>query len=124
LVLFLTGTGELYTFVSETTLRRKMSFVDILRAETRPTPKPAKKRPARNRSRLVEATWRMTPRLNIQQETIKDQRRPILSAIKGENRAPKNVPAERMETTADDCEGVMSRWPLLLTYPVEKRFCQ
>jgi hypothetical protein len=96
----------------------------ILRAEIRPTPNPAKKRPARKRSRPVEATWRMTPKMKTKDEATSDRRRPMLSASKGDARAPKKVPAERMETTAEDWSGEMLGLPLVSVYPVEKSFCQ
>jgi hypothetical protein len=39
-------------------------------------------------------------------------------------RAPKNVPADRMETIAEDWLEVMLRCPVASLYPVEKRSCQ
>jgi hypothetical protein len=65
----------------------------LLRADTRPTPKPAKKRPATNRGRLVAAVCRMTPKMNTQHDAIKEKRRPIRSATGAAPSAPKNVPA-------------------------------
>jgi hypothetical protein len=66
----------------------------------RPTPKPAKKRPARNMGIAVAIVWRTTPRLKTQVEIIKAGRRPRKSARRGDARAPKKVPADRMETMA------------------------
>lgn len=86
----------------------------LLRAEINPTPKPAKNRPARNKGIAVEIVCRTTPRLNTQVEIIKAGRRPKKSASKGEARAPKKVPADRIDTMADSCEVVMSRSPLEL----------
>ena len=72
---------------------------DILKAEIRPTPYPAKKRPAMKSSCVVEAVWRMTPRLKTTPaEAIKPQRLPSKSPKGAAVRAPKKVPAERMET--------------------------
>lgn len=72
---------------------------DILRAEIRPTPYPAKKRPAMKSSCVVEAVCRTTPRLKTRPaEAIKPQRLPSKSPKGAAVRAPKKVPAERMET--------------------------
>lgn len=73
----------------------------------RPTPNPAKNRPARNRGRATAAVWRMTPKINTTVEAIRASRRPILSARKGDVRAPKKVPAERILTMAESWEGEM-----------------
>jgi hypothetical protein len=45
-------------------------------AEIRPTPRPAKKRPARNNGMLVATVCRTTPRLKTHVARIKPQRRP------------------------------------------------
>lgn len=55
-----------------------------------------------------------TPKLKTQVEIIKAGRRPKESDSRGEARAPKKVPAERMDTMADSWEVVMSRSPLAL----------
>jgi hypothetical protein len=39
-------------------------------------------------------------------------------------RAPKKVPAERIETIADDWLDVTFSWPVLSRYPVEKVVAQ
>lgn len=57
-------------------------------------------------------------------EAIRPSRRPTVSAKKGEDKEPKNVPADKIETIADDCEGDTSGSPLVLMYPVEKSLCQ
>ncbi len=49
----------------------------------------------------VAAVCSTTPKLKTQVEIIKPGRRPTESAKKGEARAPKKVPAERMDTMAD-----------------------
>ncbi len=97
---------------------------NILRADTNPTPRPAKKRPATNRGRWVAAVCKMTPKINTPQETIRDHLLPSLSAIGAAPRAPKNVPAERIETTSDCWEEVMFKCPVVSLYPVENWFCQ
>lgn len=90
-------------------------------AEMRPTPRPAKNLPATNIAWLPDATvCRMTPRLNtIRQLLMMPHRRPKLSATGAAKRAPKKVPAERIETMRDSCEAVMV--PL---FPVENESCQ
>lgn len=85
---------------------------DLLSAEMRPTPKPAKNRPARKRGMAVAMVWRTTPRLNTHVEMRRAGRRPRWSARKGEARAPKNVPAERMETMPDSSAVEISGRPL------------
>lgn len=76
---------------------------NLLKAEMRPTPKPAKKRPAMNIGRAVEAVCKITPKVKtIPEEISKAMRRPKKSARGAALSAPKNVPAERIETTAAD----------------------
>jgi len=96
----------------------------VLKADTRPTPKPAKKRPAVKRGMEVAAVCMITPALKTQQETMSDQRRPSRSAMTAAPRAPKKVPADRIETIWDDWLDVTSRSPWSFIYPVEKRFIQ
>jgi hypothetical protein len=50
----------------------------------------------------------MTPNENTMEETIRDQRRPIRSAIIAAPRAPKKVPAERIETISEVWEDVIA----------------
>lgn len=102
----------------------KIKLIYLLRAEIKPTPKPAKKRPARNMGIAVEMVWSTTPRLKTQVEIMRAGRRPKKSANRGEARAPKKVPAERMDTMDDSCEVVMSSSPLELRKPVLKRVFQ
>lgn len=80
----------------------------------RPTPRPAKKRPARKSGSATAAVWKMTPRVKTRVDMMSARRRPILSAKKGEARAPKKVPADRMETMADCWDGEMLRLPSAL----------
>jgi hypothetical protein len=73
--------------------------VNLLIAETRPTPSPAKKRPAMNKGWLVETVCKITPKLKT--NPIADMRpilRPRISAHGAARSAPKNVPADRMDT--------------------------
>lgn len=83
---------------------------NVLKAETKPTPNPAKNLPAMNNGKLVEAVCRMTPKLNTQHDTMRDQRLPSRSAIKAAPRAPKKVPAERIETMVEVWEAVTFLW--------------
>ena len=53
------------------------------------------------------------------QELMIPHRRPRLSANGAASRAPKNVPAERIETINDSCSAVM-----VALSPVEKASCQ
>ena len=73
----------------------------LLRADTRPTPKPAKKRPATNIGKCVAAVCKITPKMKTQQEAIKAKRRPIRSATGAAPSAPKKVPADKIDTTSD-----------------------
>lgn len=66
----------------------------------------------------------MTPKMKTNDETIKDNRLPSLSAIGAASRAPKNVPADRMETTCDVWEASMFKWPVESLKPVLNSFCQ
>lgn len=72
-------------------------------ADIKPTPSPAKNLPAMNSAWLpVVIVCRITPRLKtIAQELMIPHRRPRLSANGAANRAPKKVPAERIETMRD-----------------------
>lgn len=84
----------------------------VLSAEIKPTPKPAKKRPATNNGMAVEAVWRMTPKQNTRTVIIKAIRRPIKSPRGAANKAPKKVPADRMDTIREDWADVMSGRPV------------
>ena len=53
------------------------------------------------------------------QELMIPHRRPRLSASGAASRAPKKVPAERIETMRDSCGAVTA-----VLSPVEKAFCQ
>lgn len=82
-----------------------------LKAEMRPTPKPAKNRPATNNGMAVAAVWRMTPNVKTPVDAIKPHRRPTISPIGAALRAPKKVPAERMDTIVDFwVEVMLGRW--------------
>jgi len=89
-------------------------------AEIKPTPKPAKNRPATNRGIAVAAVCKTTPKMKTSVEAIRPNRRPKISATGAALRAPKNVPADRIETIVADCEAVMLRLPWPSIKPVEK----
>jgi hypothetical protein len=68
-------------------------------ADIRPTPRPAKNRPTMNIGRSVEAVCKMRPRLKTSPaEAIRPHLRPIISAIGAARRAPKKVPADKIDT--------------------------
>ena len=97
----------------------------LLMAEINPTPKPAKNRPATNIGMSVAAACKITPKLNIiEVDAMRPQRRPMASATGAAVRAPKNVPADRIETIMADWDAVMSRLPAGLRNPVENSSCQ
>lgn len=96
----------------------------ILNAEIKPTPNPAKNRPATNIGIALAAVCKMTPNVKTQEDTINDQRRPIRSAIKAAASAPKKVPAERIETISDCCDAVIMGVPSAFLFPVENSFNQ
>jgi hypothetical protein len=84
---------------------------NLLKAEMRPTPKPAKNLPATNNGMAVAAVWRMTPKVKTPVDAIKPHLRPRISPIGAALRAPKKVPAERMETIVDFwVEVMLGRW--------------
>jgi hypothetical protein len=62
--------------------------------------------------------------MKTQHETIRDQRRPIRSAMGAAPSAPKNVPAERIETISEVCEASTFKCPVESRKPVENSFCQ
>ena len=71
-----------------------------------PTPKPAKKRPATNMGMAVAMVCRMTPKVKTTVETMRPSRRPRMSPVGEAVKAPKKVPAERMETISEDWLGL------------------
>jgi hypothetical protein len=62
---------------------------------------PAKNLPATNRGMSVEIVCKMTPNVKTPVLNIIAHRRPSVSARGADNRAPKKVPAERIETISD-----------------------
>jgi hypothetical protein len=70
-------------------------------AETKPMPNPAIRRPGIRTPTLEEATCRMTPSEKMVHPAMIVARRPIQSATEPAIRAPKKVPAERIETMRD-----------------------
>ena len=69
----------------------------ITMADTNPTPKPATMRPPTSTLTVVEATCRATPQEKMAQAIMMDRRRPIQSARFPPKRAPKKVPADRID---------------------------
>lgn len=67
----------------------------------------------------VAAVCKATPNIKTTVEAIKPSRRPIISATGAAVSAPKNVPADRIDTIREDCEVVMFRLPELSLKPVE-----
>lgn len=62
--------------------------------------------------------------MKIKHEQMRLHRRPTKSATGAAPRAPKKVPAERMETIVADCEAVIVNCPSLFLYPVENKASQ
>jgi hypothetical protein len=73
---------------------------------------------------LVDIVWRTTPKIKIIVSHIRAHRRPRRSASGALVKAPRKVPAERIETITDCCEGETLRLPVESIYPVENRFFQ
>ena len=80
--------------------------------ETIPTPQPAKTRPTTKRGRAVAAVCMATPAAKMMTARTTDHRLPRKSAVGAANRAPKNVPTDKMETTRDCWDVVMAQTPL------------
>lgn len=59
----------------------------------------------------VEMVCKITPRQKTTIVTINPYLRPKKSAVGAAVRAPKKVPAERIETIIDDCEDVIAGRP-------------
>lgn len=66
-----------------------------------PTAKPATTRPPTRSPTEAEAVWRMTPTVKRPQAITMDMRRPMASAKYPAKRAPKKVPADRIEVIND-----------------------
>ena len=86
------------------TLRGAISdMYRIMMADTNPTPKPATRRPATMRPRLLDAVCSTTPMMKTRHPAMMVVRRPTKSAKSPAMIAPKKVPAERMEVMRDFC---------------------
>lgn len=72
----------------------------------------------------VAAVCRMTPRVKTSVELMRLHRRPTKSATGAAPRAPKKVPADKMETIVADWDEVTVNWPWLFLYPVENKASQ
>jgi hypothetical protein len=65
-----------------------------------------------NNGWLVDAVWRMTPRLKtIAAEAMRPYFRPRISAVGAARRAPRKVPAERIETIRESSPAEREVWP-------------
>jgi len=62
----------------------------------------------------------MTPNIKTTLSHIRAHRRPRRSARGALPNAPRKVPADRIETINDCCEGETLSWPVESIYPVEK----
>lgn len=88
--------------IAPRTLRGAISdMYRIMMAETKPTPNPATRRPATSRPKEVEAVCRITPTMKTTQPLTMVVRRPNQSAKSPAMRAPKKVPAERIDVIND-----------------------
>lgn len=72
-----------------------------------PTPYPAKNRPATKVGIEEAAICKITPTQKTTQDAMRPKRRPMVSAVGAAVKAPKKVPAERMET-------ISALWLLLM----------
>jgi hypothetical protein len=81
--------------------------------ETIPTPKPAKTRPTAKRGIAEAAACMATPAEKIRTARTTDHLLPRKSAAGAAKRAPKNVPADKMETTRDCSDEVMAHTPVV-----------
>lgn len=89
-------------------------------ADIKPTPYPAKKRPAIKSGCEVAIVCRMTPRLKTKAvDKIKPILRPKKSAVGAAVSAPRKVPNDRMETIRDSWPELMPGSPSASVYPVE-----
>ena len=77
--------------------------------ETIPTPQPAKIRPTTKRGIAVAATCMATPTEKMATARTTQYRLPRKSAAGAAKRAPKKVPADRIETTRDCWDEVMAQ---------------
>lgn len=66
----------------------------------KPTPRPARKRPAIRYEILGAPVWRAPPRVKIIEPMVMVHRRPVYSVVGPANMAPKKAPAVKSATTA------------------------
>jgi hypothetical protein len=76
----------------------------MLIAETNPTPNPATNLPTTKAGMFVAATWTTTPTMKTPHPLMIVVRRPIQSARAPDTRAPKNVPADNIDTIRLFCQ--------------------
>ena len=82
--------------------------------ETIPTPKPAKTRPTTKRGIAEAAACIATPAEKMMTARTTDHLLPRISAEGAARRAPKKVPADKMETMRDCWDEVMAQTPAVL----------
>ena len=80
--------------------------------ETIPTPQPAKTRPTTKRGRAEAAVCMATPAEKMRTARTMDHLLPRKSAVGAAKRAPKKVPAGKMETTRDCSDEVIAHIPV------------
>ena len=80
--------------------------------ETIPTPQPAKTRPTAKRGRAEAAVCMATPAEKMRTARTTDHLLPRKSAAGAAKRAPKKVPADKIETTRDCWDEVMAHTPV------------
>ncbi len=73
----------------------------MMTAEIKPTPNPAIRRPATMTPIVVDTVSRMHPIVKMKQPMMMVNRRPMKSARSPAMRAPKKVPAERIDVVKD-----------------------
>jgi len=93
---------------------------DILIAEMRPTPNPAKNRPATNSGMAVETVCKTTPNENTHKVAKSPSLLPMKSASGAAANAPKNVPADKIDTIRDDSDAERAGFPYSSAEPVVK----
>ena len=75
------------------------------------TPNPAKNRPATNNGMAVETVCRMTPKEKTHNVANSPSLLPMKSASGAAANAPKNVPADKIDTIKDDSDAERAGFP-------------
>ena len=87
--------------------------------DTIPTPRPAKTRPTTKRAKALAPACIATPTKKTMTPRTTDHRLPRKSANGAAIKAPKNVPADKIETTRD-CWAVVIEQSCVATSPFPK----